>query len=87
MDITSLIIQLLSGAVGGNIGGVLNKAKSLGPLMNTVLGAIGGVGGGQLLGGTVTDLLGNATAGNIGASAIVGLLLPLIGGFLKKKTA
>lgn len=85
LDLTTLLVQVVSGAVGGNLGGLLNKAKSLGPLLNTILGAVGGVGGGQALGGPLTDLLGNATAGNAGASAIVGLLLPLIGGMLKKK--
>ena len=50
MDVMSLLIQLISGAVGGNVGGLLNKAKSLGPLINTILGALGGLGGGQLLG-------------------------------------
>lgn len=86
MDFTSLIVQAVSGAVGGNLGGLLNKAKSLGPLLNTILGAVGGVGGGQVLGGSLTDLLGgNAMAGNATASALVGLLLPLIAGFLKKK--
>jgi len=29
----------------------------------------------------------NATAGNVGSSALIGLLLPLIGGLLKKKAA
>ncbi len=86
MDLTTLLIQVVSGAVGGNIGGLLNKAKSLGPLINTVLGAVGGVGGGQLLGGTVTDMLGNATMGSVGSSAVVGLILPLLGGLLKKKS-
>jgi hypothetical protein len=88
MDFTNLLIQAVSGVVGGNVGGLLAKAKSLGPVMNTVLGAIGGIGGGQLLGGSLTTLLGgNATTGNISASAIVGFLLPLLGGLLKKKTA
>lgn len=87
MDLTTLLIQAISGAVGGNVGGWLNKAKSLGPLVNTILGAVGGVGGGQLLGGTLTGLLGNGTAGNVTASTLIGLLLPLLGGLLKKKTA
>ena len=85
MDIMSLLLQLVSGAAGGNIGGLLNKAKSLGPLINTVLGALGGLGGGQLLGGKVGEMMGSAQAGSIGSSALVGLLLPLIAGFLKKK--
>lgn len=88
MDMVSLLVQLLSGAAGGNIAGVVNKAKNLGPMLNTVLGALGGIGGGQVLGGSLTGMLGgNATAGNVTASALVGFLLPLIGGMLKKKTA
>ena len=86
MDLTNLLIQALSGAVGGNLGGLLNKAKSLGPLLNSVLGAVGGIGGGQVLGGPLTDLLGgNATVGNGAASAVVGLLLPLIASYFKQK--
>ena len=85
MDMSALLIQLLSGSVGGLAGGMLNKAKSLGPLLNIVLGAVGGVGGGTLLGGPLGDMLGNAQAGNATAAGVVGLLLPLIGGMLKKK--
>ena len=84
MDITTILIQALSGLVGGNVAGLLNKAKSLGPTLNSILGAVGGVAGGQLLGGQVGGLLGNGTAGTAGASAIMGLLVPLIGGFFKK---
>lgn len=87
MDVMSLLIQLVSGAVGGNVAGLLNKARSLGPLINTVLGAIGGVGGGQLLGGSLGGLLGGGTVGNVVTSGIVGLALPLIAGFFKKKAA
>lgn len=83
MDFSSLILQLAAGALGGNVGALLNKARSLGPVMNTVLGAIGGVGGGQLLG----PALGGGTGATVGASAVIGALLPLIGGFLKKKPA
>ena len=83
---SNLLIQLVCGALGGNLGGLLNKAKSLGPMLNTVLGAVGGLAGGQLLGENLTSMFGNATAGQVGASGLVGLLLPLIGGMLKKKT-
>jgi hypothetical protein len=76
-----LLIQLIAGAAGGNVAGLLNKARSLGPLINTVLGAIGGVGGGQLLG----NALGGGTGANVGSSAVIGVLLPLIVSFLRKK--
>ncbi len=83
MDLTSLLLQLVSGAVGGNVAGVANKAKSLGPLINTILGALGGLGGGQLAGAATNG----GTATEVGASAVVGALLPLIVGMLKKKSA
>jgi uncharacterized membrane protein YeaQ/YmgE (transglycosylase-associated protein family) len=83
MDLTSLLVQLLSGAVGGNVAGVANKAKSLGPLMNTILGALGGLGGGQVAGAA----MGGGTAAEAGTAAVVGALLPLIVGMLKKKSA
>ena len=86
MDIGQLLIQLISGVVGGNVGGALNKAKNLGPMMNSILGAVGGIAGGQLLGGTATNLLGGSpTVGSISASAIVGLVLPLVAGLFKSK--
>lgn len=81
MDLTAVLVQLIAGAVGGNAAGLANKAKSLGPLINTILGALGGLGGGQLAGGTI----GGGTATEVGASAIVGALLPLIVGMLKNK--
>lgn len=83
MDFTSLLIQLISGAVGGNVAGAVNKAKTLGPLVNTILGALGGLGGGQLASST----LGGGTAAEVGTSAVVGALLPIIVGMLKKKSA
>ena len=61
MDITSLIIQLVSGAAGGNIAGALLKKYSLGTLGNSIVGIVGGGLGGQLLG-----MLG---AGDAGAAA------------------
>lgn len=83
MDISALLIQLLAGAAGGNAAGILNKARSLGPLVNTILGALGGLGGGQL----ATNFMGGGTGAEVGMSAVVGALLPLIGGMLKKQSA
>lgn len=87
MDVTTLLIQLVAGAVGGNVAGLLNRARSLGPIVNTILGAVGGVGGGQLLGGSLGDLLGGGTVGTVATSGLVGLVLPLLGSLAKKKSA
>ena len=44
-----LIIQLILGTVGGNIGGVLFKNISLGTLGNSIAGIVGGGLGAQVL--------------------------------------
>jgi uncharacterized membrane protein YeaQ/YmgE (transglycosylase-associated protein family) len=49
MNWMPIIIQLISGGVGGNIAGALLKRFNLGPIGNTIAGILGGVGGGQLL--------------------------------------
>jgi len=50
MNIVALIIQLVSGAVGGNIAGAILKKLNLGTLLNSIVGILGGGIGGQLLG-------------------------------------
>jgi uncharacterized membrane protein YeaQ/YmgE (transglycosylase-associated protein family) len=49
MNIVALVIQLISGAVGGNIAGAILKKYNLGPIGNSIVGLIGGGVGGQLL--------------------------------------
>ena len=49
MDYTKLIIQLISGAVGGNLAGAALKKSSLGVAGNSIVGILGGAIGGQLL--------------------------------------
>ena len=49
MNMLPLIIQLISGAVGGNVAGALMKNFNLGPIGNSIAGLIGGGLGGQLL--------------------------------------
>jgi uncharacterized membrane protein YeaQ/YmgE (transglycosylase-associated protein family) len=63
-------------SVGGNIGGALIKEQNLGPVVNTILGLIGGVGGSQLL-GALGGLQSLGQIGNIRASGVVGALLPI----------
>ena len=57
MDL-SLLIQLVSGILGGNVAGSLLKEKSLGVIGNSLAGLVGGGVGGQIL----TALLGIATS-------------------------
>lgn len=80
------IVSLASGGAGGNVAGALLKEKNLGPLLNSILGGIGGLAGGQLLPQLIEGLQGGGTGQNAGLSALVGTILPVIVAFLKKKT-
>jgi uncharacterized membrane protein YeaQ/YmgE (transglycosylase-associated protein family) len=42
MDMTGLLVSLISGAVGGNVAGAAMKDKSLGTLGNSLAGIFGG---------------------------------------------
>ncbi|MGQ0673071.1 MAG: hypothetical protein ACT4N2_09370 [Hyphomicrobium sp.] len=87
-SLVPLLIQLLSGAAGGNVAGALLKNLSLGTIGNSLAGIVGGGVGGQLLavllpalagtGGTdIGSILGQVAGGGVGGGvmmAIVGLL-------------
>ena len=62
-----LIIQLVSGAVGGNVAGSLMKNSSLGTLWNSVAGILGGG-----LGGSILSMIGLGTDGGMDLSGILG---------------
>ena len=62
MNLIALIIQLLSGAAGGNLAGKLFKNINLGTVGNSIAGILGGGLGGQLLG-----MLGMSGGGADGA--------------------
>jgi uncharacterized membrane protein YeaQ/YmgE (transglycosylase-associated protein family) len=94
--VINLIIQLISGAVGGNAAGKINKGFDIGTLGNTIAGAAGGVGGGYLLSTLLPNLIQAAEGGglDIGAIAsqavgggVAGLVLTAIIGFIKNKAA
>lgn len=83
-----MIIQLISGAVGGNVAGGVLKNFSLGTIWNSVVGILGGGLGGQLLGmlgvggGGSMDLAGILTsvaAGGAGGGVLLGIV-----GMIKK---
>jgi hypothetical protein len=71
MDIVTLLVQLISGALGGNITGALFKNISLGTLGNSIAGIIGGGVGGQIL-GQMLNLPGVSTGGPLDPMSIIG---------------
>ncbi len=81
----NIIIAAIAGLVAGHGTGAANQTTSLGPLGNTITGALGGVGGG-LLGVLIPALqqIGNSSVngGNLGAGAIGGIILTAIVGML-----
>lgn len=92
-SIVPLIIQLVSGAVGGNIAGALMKKSSLGVTLNSIAGIVGGGVGGQILqavlgvgggggGMDIGSILSSIAGGGVGG----GLLIAIIG-VIKKAAA
>jgi uncharacterized membrane protein YeaQ/YmgE (transglycosylase-associated protein family) len=95
MNLTAMIIQLIAGALGGNVAGNIAKDVNLGPTGNTIAGAIGGGVGGQIL-NAILGLGGTAAASGLDIGSIVSAFLTcgvsggvtaLIVGFLKTKMA
>jgi uncharacterized membrane protein YeaQ/YmgE (transglycosylase-associated protein family) len=93
MNILALIIQLVSGAVGGNVAGKLIKSIDLGTLGNSLAGILGGG-----LGGTLLGLLGLGAApsgqldlasvlGSVASGGVGGGVLMAIVGFIKNRMA
>lgn len=90
MDIMTLVINAVSGLVGGNALGAAWKDKSLGAIGNSIAGLVGGITGGYIL--QAVGLLnaagvGNMTVGSVlgtvGGGVVGGGLLTAICGFIK----
>ena len=62
-----------------------SRVASLGPMLDSVLGAVGGGIGGQLLPMIVSSLQGGGATQNAGLFAVVGALLPYVVSMLKKR--
>ena len=84
----------IAGAVGGNAAGAASKDISLGTLGNTIAGAVGGVGGGQLLSALIPMMAGVGNNVDIGALAsqavgggVAGAIVAAIVGLIKNKMA
>ena len=89
MNIISLIIEIISGAVGGNVAGAAMKESSLGTVGNSIAGIVVGGLGGTILqsitgnvatgGGSLdlTTILSNVAGGGVGGAilmAVIGLI-------------
>ena len=75
MDIFSLILQLLSGAGGGNIVGNVLKNLNLGPVGNSLAGLLGGWLGGTFLGPLIGPGAAAAASGGYDLSALLGQVI------------
>jgi hypothetical protein len=90
----NLVIQIIAGAVGGNVAAGAAKNIDLGTIGNTIAGAIGGGAGGQLL-GTLIPLLANyASTPDIGSiigqapgGGVAGAVLTAIVSAIKNRAA
>jgi hypothetical protein len=83
-----LITQLISGAIGGNAVAAVLKQQATNVIVRTIVGAIGGIGGGlllQALGGEagLSNLVANGIGGLIGG----GVLQAIAGSLLGRKQA
>ncbi len=74
----SLIISLVSGAVGGNVAGAVLKKFNLGLLGNSLAGIVGGGVGGQLLGmlgaGGLDGIVGSVASGGVGGAVVLAVV-------------
>ena len=81
-----IIINLVTGAVGGNVAGGLLKNLSLGTVGNSIAGIVGGGLGGQILGmlgaGGLDGVVGSLVSGGAGGGALMVII-----GLIKKMLA
>ena len=95
MNIISLIIEAISGAVGGNVAGAAMKENSLGTVGNSIAGILGGGAGGMILpaimggssaaGGGSLDM--NTILSNVAGGGVGGAILMAVVGIIKNKMA
>jgi uncharacterized membrane protein YeaQ/YmgE (transglycosylase-associated protein family) len=86
MDIMSLFVSLLSGAVGGNVAGALLKDKTLGALGNSIAGILGGGVGATLL-QAIGLLPQGQVLGEVASGGVGGAVLMIVIGLIKSAMA
>ncbi len=88
-NIVNLIIQIVAGAIGGTAVGSRMENVNLGGVGNAIAGAVGGLGGGQILGALVPALSGaggmdiGSIVGQVVGSGAGGAILTVIAGLCK----
>ena len=92
----AILIQLLSGALGGNAAGAVLKNFNLGTLGNSVAGILGGGIGGAILssvlgsaaapyaGMDIGSILSNVAGGGVGGAVLL-VIVGVVKGMLGKK--
>lgn len=78
--IVSYIVQAVAGLIGGNAAGAAAKNVSLGPVGNSITGALGGLGGGQILAALAPSLSGAADAAAGSGGFDIGALVAQVAG-------
>ncbi|SDU86175.1 hypothetical protein [Pseudomonas mucidolens] len=86
----NLIIQIISGAIGGNLAGL--SKQGMGSGLNTVIGGVGGLVLGQILTAVTGMPAGGAmdvaaVGSNIVGGGVGGLVLTFVIGWIKNKMA
>jgi uncharacterized membrane protein YeaQ/YmgE (transglycosylase-associated protein family) len=87
MDITNLLVQLVSGAIGGNVAGAAMKKSSLGTLGNSIAGILGGGVGAQILAAlgassgavpgaamSLEQIVSNVAGGGVGGAVLIAII-------------
>ena len=93
-NIINIIIQLVSGGIGGTAAGKAMPKFSLGKVGDIIAGILGGVGGGQLLGALgigagaggldIGSIIASILGGGVGGGALMAVVSAIKGAMEKK---
>lgn len=81
MELTAILIMLVSGIAGGYAAHVMAKSRSMGLMVNMIVGALGGIAGGLF----IYPGVGGGTVGLVAVAVLIGILLPLAVSFFVKR--
>lgn len=81
MELTAILIMLVSGIAGGYAAHIMAKSRSMGLMVNMIVGALGGIAGGLF----IYPGVGGGTVGLVAVAVLIGILLPLAVSFFVKR--